>query len=87
VQIAVILAPYPFSFTLSPMSRSAILWTLLSLFFLDLAHFAIFAFVAGLLWRLYGYLRTPMPLTVAQIGYSNTLPGILPGKVIGFTIL
>jgi nitrate reductase gamma subunit len=44
------------------MSTSDILWTLLSLFFTGLAYFATFAFVGGLLWRLYGYLRTPMPL-------------------------
>jgi nitrate reductase gamma subunit len=44
------------------MSTSDILWTLLSLFFIGLAYFATFAFVGGLLWRLYGYLRTPMPL-------------------------
>jgi nitrate reductase gamma subunit len=44
------------------MSTSDILWTLLSLFFIGLAYFATFAFVGGLLWRLIGYLRTPMPL-------------------------
>lgn len=44
------------------MSTSDILWTLLSLFFIGLAYFATIAFVGGLLWRLYGYLRTPMPL-------------------------
>jgi nitrate reductase gamma subunit len=44
------------------MSTSDILWTLLSLFFIGLAYFAAFAFVAGLLWKFYGYLRTPMPL-------------------------
>lgn len=44
------------------MSTSDILWALLSLFFIGLAYFATFAFVAGLLWKLFGYLRTPMPL-------------------------
>lgn len=44
------------------MSTSDILWTLISLFFIGLAYFATFAFTGGLLWRLYGYLRTPMPL-------------------------
>ena len=44
------------------MSTSDILWTLLSLFFIGLAYFATFAFVGGLLWRLVGYLRTPMRL-------------------------
>ena len=44
------------------MDASDILWTLLSLFFIGLAYFATFAFVAGLLWKLIGYLRTPMPL-------------------------
>ena len=44
------------------MSTSDILWTLLSLFFIGLAYFATFALIGGLLWRLVGYLRTPMPL-------------------------
>lgn len=44
------------------MSTSDISWALLSLFFIGLAYFATFAFVAGLLWKLFGYLRTPMPL-------------------------
>ncbi len=44
------------------MSTSDILWTLISLFFIGLAYFAAFSFVAGLLWKFYRYLRTPMPL-------------------------
>lgn len=43
------------------MNASEILWTLLSLFFIGLAYFSAFSFVAGLLWKWIGYLRTPMP--------------------------
>jgi len=51
------------------MAASDIIWTLLSLFFIGLAYFSAITFVAGLLWRLLGYLRTPMP-------YPHTLtPG------------
>lgn len=44
------------------MDATDVFWTLLSLFFTGLAYFAVFAFVAGMLWKLVGYLRTPMPL-------------------------
>jgi nitrate reductase gamma subunit len=57
------------------MSSSDILWTLLSLFFTGLVYFATFAFVAGLLWRLYGYLRTPMPLPHALTPAPTTEGG------------
>ena len=57
------------------MSTSDILWTLLSLFFIGLAYFATFAFVAGLVWRLIGYLRTPMPLPHALTPAPKTEGG------------
>lgn len=57
------------------MSTSDILWTLLSLFFIGLAYFAAFSFVAGLLWKFYGYLRTPMPLPHAVTPAPTTEGG------------
>jgi nitrate reductase gamma subunit len=57
------------------MDSSDILWTLLSLFFIGLAYFATFTFVAGLLWRLIGYLRTPMPLPHALTPAPKTEGG------------
>lgn len=51
------------------MDASNIFWKLLSLFFIGLAYFSAIAFVVGLLRKLIGYLRTPMP-------YPHTLtPG------------
>lgn len=44
------------------MDASDILWKLLSLFFIGLAYFSAVTFVGGLLWKVTGYLRTPMPL-------------------------
>jgi len=44
------------------MDASDIFWKLLSLFFTGLAYFAAITFVCGLLWKVIGYLRTPMPL-------------------------
>jgi nitrate reductase gamma subunit len=51
------------------MDTSDIFWAFLSLFFVGLAYFSAITFVVGMLWRLIGYLRTPMP-------YPHTLtPG------------
>ncbi len=51
------------------MEASDIFWNILSLFFIGLAYFSTITFVVGMLWRLIGYLRTPMP-------YPHTLtPG------------
>ncbi|MEW6400549.1 MAG: respiratory nitrate reductase subunit gamma [Chloroflexota bacterium] len=44
------------------MEASDVFWNLLSLFFNGLAYFAAISFVYGLLSKLIGYLRTPMPL-------------------------
>ena len=38
-----------------------VLWNLFSVFLVGLSYFAILAFALGLLAKLYGYLRTPMP--------------------------
>lgn len=57
------------------MDANDILWTLLSLFFIGLAYFAAFVFIAGLLWKLVGYLRTPMPLPHALTPAPKTEAG------------
>jgi len=44
------------------MDASDVFWKLSSLFFIGLAYFSVLSFVAGLLWKVIGYLRTPMPL-------------------------
>jgi nitrate reductase gamma subunit len=44
------------------MDASDVFWQVLSLFFIGLAYFSAIAFVGGLLWKVIGYLRTPMPL-------------------------
>ncbi|HWQ83169.1 MAG TPA: respiratory nitrate reductase subunit gamma [Anaerolineales bacterium] len=43
------------------MESSPVIWSLLSYFLIGLAYFAATVFVAGLLSKLIGYLRTPMP--------------------------
>ena len=57
------------------MSTSDILWTLLSLFFIGLAYFATFTFVAGLVWKFIGYLRTSTPLPHAVTPAPTTESG------------
>jgi nitrate reductase gamma subunit len=47
------------------LSTSTALWILFSDFLIGLAYFAALAFAGGLIWRLFGYLRTPAPLPVA----------------------
>jgi nitrate reductase gamma subunit len=44
------------------MDASDVFWKLSSLFIIGLAYFSALSFVAGLLWKVIGYLRTPMPL-------------------------
>ncbi|GAB4545944.1 MAG: sulfate reduction electron transfer complex DsrMKJOP subunit DsrM [Anaerolineae bacterium] len=43
------------------METSKALWMLASYFIIGLSYFAGLTFIIGLLWRLWGYLRTPMP--------------------------
>jgi nitrate reductase gamma subunit len=57
------------------MDANDILWTFLSLFFTGLAYFSAVVFAAGLLWRLVGYLRTPMPLPHALTPAPTTEAG------------
>lgn len=57
------------------MNTSDILWTLASLFFIGLAYFAVFVFVAGLLWKLFGYLRISTPLPHALTPAPTTEGG------------
>ena len=57
------------------MGTSDILWTLLSLFFIGLAYFATFTFVAGLVWKFIGYLRTSTPLPHAVTPAPTTEGG------------
>jgi nitrate reductase gamma subunit len=47
------------------LSTSTALWTLFSTALIGLAYCAALAFVGGLIWRLAGYLRTPMPYPAA----------------------
>lgn len=42
--------------------QSSVLWTLISLFLIGLSYFAALVFILGLVWKLVGYLRTPMPI-------------------------
>ena len=43
------------------MDATSLLWTLASLFIIGLSYFAAFTLLVGLLVKLYGYFRTPMP--------------------------
>jgi len=43
------------------MDTSTVLWTMFSYLLIGLAYFAGLTFILGLVWRLYSYLRTPMP--------------------------
>lgn len=68
------------------MNASDILWTLLSLFFIGLAYFSAIVFVAGMLWRLVGYLRTPMPLPHALTPAPTTEGGAVLRVLANVTI-
>ena len=69
------------------MDTSTVLWTLLSYLLIGLAYFAGLTFILGLLWRLYGYLRTPMPwpatMTPAPTSEGGALVRVL-GDVLIF---
>ncbi len=68
------------------MDTSTTLWTLLSLFIVGLAYFAAFTFIMGLLWKLYGYLRAPMPLPAATTPAPETEGGALV-RVLGDVLI
>ncbi|MCL4530391.1 MAG: respiratory nitrate reductase subunit gamma [Chloroflexi bacterium] len=57
------------------MNANDIIWTLLSLFFIGLAYFSALTFIVGILWRLIGYLRAPMPLPHALTPAPTTEGG------------
>lgn len=59
------------------MSTSDLSWTLLSFFFVGLAYFATFAFIAGLLWKLVGYIITATPLPHALTPAPKTEGGAI----------
>jgi nitrate reductase gamma subunit len=59
------------------MDASTALWTLISMFVIGMAYFAAVAFIFGLLVRLYGYLRTPMPLPVAATPAPESETGVV----------
>ncbi len=57
------------------MSTPAALWTLFATLLIGLSYFAGVTFVLGLLWRLVGYLRTPMPYPAALTPAPTTDAG------------
>lgn len=68
------------------MEPTNVLWTLFSLFMIGLSYFAGFTFILGLVWRLYGYLRTPMPLPAAVTPAPTTESGAV-GRVLSDVLL
>lgn len=52
-------------------------WLIISLFVIGLAYFAAATFVLGLIWRLWGYLRTPAPLPAVVTPAPESEPGVL----------
>jgi nitrate reductase gamma subunit len=68
------------------MDTSTALWTLASSLIIGLAYFAGLAFVLGLLWRLWGYLRTPMPWPETTTPAPETEGGAV-ARVIGDVLL
>lgn len=59
------------------MDTATALWMLTSSLIIGLAYFAGLTFVLGLLWRLYGYLRTPMPWPEATTPASTSDTGAI----------
>ncbi|MEW5959665.1 MAG: respiratory nitrate reductase subunit gamma [Chloroflexota bacterium] len=68
------------------MDTSTALWTLLSYIIIGLAYFAGITFVLGLIWRLWGYVRTPMPWPEVTTPAPHTEGGAI-GRVIGDVLL
>jgi nitrate reductase gamma subunit len=68
------------------MQLSTVIWTLISLFTIGLSYFAGFVFVAGIIWKLYGYLRTPMPWPAAITPAPETETGAAL-RVVGDVVL
>ena len=59
------------------MGATEIFWELLSLFFVGLAYTSAVVFVVGVLWKLIGYLRAPMPLPHALTPAPSTEGGVI----------
>ncbi len=57
------------------MSTATALWNLLAAAVIGLGYFAGITFTLGLLWRLWGYLRTPAPLPLALTPAPTTDAG------------
>jgi nitrate reductase gamma subunit len=68
------------------METSTALWILSSYLIIGLAYFAALTFVLGLVWRIWGYLRTPMPWPEATTPAPETEGGAI-SRVIGDVIL
>lgn len=59
------------------MNAADLLWTLASLAIIGLAYFAAFVFLIGLLSKLYGYYRTPMPWPEVVTPAPETEGGVI----------
>jgi nitrate reductase gamma subunit len=72
------------------MDTATPLGTLFSLFIIGLSYFSGLTFIFGMLWRLYGYIRTPMPwpevVTPAPVTEGGALMRVL-GDVLIFPSL
>jgi nitrate reductase gamma subunit len=68
------------------MDTTAALWLLASYIIIGLSYFAALAFVVGLIWRLWGYLRTPMPWPEVTTPAPETEAGSV-ARVIGDVLL
>jgi nitrate reductase gamma subunit len=68
------------------MDTSTALWTLASYLIIGLAYFAGLVAVLGVLWRLWGYLRTPMPWPEATTPAPETESGAV-ARVVGDVLL
>jgi nitrate reductase gamma subunit len=68
------------------MDTSTALWALASYFIIGLSYFAGLTFVLGLLWRLYGYIRTPMPWPEVVTPAPETEAGAL-ARVVGDVLI
>ena len=68
------------------MDTATALWTLASYLIIGLAYFAGLTFILGLLWRLWGYLRTPMPWPEVVTPAPETEGGAV-ARVIGDVLL
>ena len=68
------------------MDTSSIWWQVFSLFIVGLGYFSGLTFIFGLLYRLYGYLRTPMPWPEVTTPAPTTEGGALV-RVLGDVVL